>query len=265
LRGLVFVGLLGGLAILLSGCEVFSSPQNTFSPAGEVAADQKKWFLWSMWPALAIMLFVELGILFIIFKFRERPGHSDLPKQTHGNNALEISWTLAPALLLLAFVPVVVYGIVKLGDTPDDAIQVEVNAFRFGWFFGYTASDGSLVEGDPTTPSGGGDPLVVPVGETIGVRLHSSDVIHSFWVPRLAGKTDVMPGRTNHMWFKADEVGTFSAQCAEFCGLSHGEMRFQVKVVTRSEYDAYVQGLVAARDGLQEDGDLVAADEGGRD
>jgi cytochrome c oxidase subunit 2 len=162
-----------------------------------------------------------------------------------------------PAVLLLAFVPVVVYGIVKLGNTPDEAIEVQVNAFRFGWYFGYEAPDGSIVEGDPTTPQGGGDPLVVPVGQTVGVKLHSADVIHSFWVPKLAGKTDVMPGRTNHMWFKADREGTFSAQCAEFCGLNHGEMRFVVEVVSQAEYDAYVQGLVSTRDG--NDGDLVDA------
>lgn len=255
---LIFAGLLGGLAILLSGCEVFSSPQNTFAPAGEVAADQKSWFLWAMWPALVIMIFVEGGLLYMMIHFRQRPGHDQLPKQVHGNNPLEITWTIMPAILLLAFVPVVVYGIVKLGNPPDDAMTIQVNAQQFSWYFGYEAPDGSIVEGDLSTPGDPGPGLYVPIGRTVEFQLHSTDVIHSFWVPKLAGKTDVMPGRTNYMWFKGDELGTYSAQCAEFCGLNHGEMRFIVKVVPQSEYDAYVQGLVSSRDGVG-DGDLVDA------
>ncbi len=251
-------GLLGGLAFLFSGCSIFSSPQNTFAPAGEVAEDQRWLFMLTMWFAIGIMAFVELGLLAMMIVFRKRKGHEALPKQVHGNNALELGWTIAPALLLMAFVPFVVGGIVDLGNKPKDAITVEVNAFRYGWYFGYTAPDGTLVEGDSSTASDPGPGLYIPIGKKIELRLHSADVIHSFWVPKLAGKTDVMPGRTNHMWLKGDKLGDYSAQCAEFCGLSHAQMRFHVKVVTQEEYDAYVQGLVAAADGGPDGGDLAA-------
>lgn len=250
-------GLLGGLAFLFSGCSVFSSPQNTFAPAGEVAKDQRWLFMLTMWFALGIMIFVEVGLLVMMIVFRKRKGHEALPKQVHGNNFLEISWTILPAVLLLAFVPAVVAGIVNLGDRPKDAVVIEVNAFRYGWFFGYPAPDGSLVEGDASTAADPGPGLYVPVGKKVELRLHSADVIHSFWVPKLAGKTDVMPGRTNHMWIKGDVLGDYAAQCAEFCGLSHAYMRFHVKVVTQAEYDAYVQGLVSARDGTAGGGELV--------
>ena len=148
---LAFAGLLGGLAILSSGCEVFSSPQNTFAPEGEVAEFQKFAFLLTLWPALAVMLLVELGLLFMMLRFRRRDGDDRLPKQIHGNNFLEISWTIAPAILLALFVPLVVAGIFKLGTPPDDSLRIEVNAFRFGWVFDYQAPDGTLVSGGATT------------------------------------------------------------------------------------------------------------------
>ncbi len=236
---LLFVSLLGGLAFLLSGCEVFSSPQNTFAPAGEIADDQKRWFLYAMWPALAVFFFVQLGCVFIVLRFRKKKGDDRLPKQVHGNNVLEIGWSIAPALVLFAFVPLVVTGIVKLGNTPDDAIIVDVYGVQWQWNYGYPLEDGSSVEGPF------GDPMYIPVDQNVGLRLHSDNVIHSFWVPKLAGKTDVMPGRTNHMWFVGNEIGTFHGQCAEFCGLGHAEMPIVVEVVPRETYDRYVACLPA--------------------
>lgn len=234
---LLFVSLLGGLAILLSGCEVFSSPQNTFAPAGEIAEDQKRQFLWALGPAVFIFLLVQLGVVFIILRFRKRKSDTQLPKQIHGNNALEISWTIAPAVLLLAFVPMIVGGIVKFGRIPDDALMVDVYGVQWQWSYGYQTADGQPIDGPF------GDPMYVPVGQDVGLRLHSDNVIHSFWVPKLAGKTDVMPGRTNKMWFKANELGTFRGQCAEFCGIGHAAMPIVVEVVSRETYDRYVSCL----------------------
>lgn len=242
---LAFAGLIGGLAILLSGCDVFSSPQNTFGPEGEVAKDQKFAFMITMWPALAIMLFVELGLLFMMIRFRQRKGHEALPKQIHGNNVLEIGWTIAPALLLAAFVPFVVAGIVKLGDPPSDSLVVDVYAQRFSWYFEYPGPDGESLQGDLTSTEVYDPGLYIPVDRNIELRLHSTDVIHSFWVPKLAGKTDVIPGRTNHMWLKGDKIGVYSGQCAEFCGLSHAYMRFNTHVVSQETYDRYIGCLAA--------------------
>ncbi len=234
------LAMFGALGLLFSACSAFSSPQNTFAPAGEVAEDQKRWFLYAMWPALAIMIFVELGCVFIVLKFRKRKGHDELPKQIHGNNALEIGWSILPAVVLAFYVPIVVLGIMKLGDPPKDSIRVEVNAFQFGWYFGYPAADGTVIEGDPSSVSDPGPGLYVPLGKTIELRLHSDNVIHSFWVPKLAGKTDVMPGRNNYMWIKGDKLGDYAGQCAEFCGLSHAEMRFRVIAMERAEFDQWI-------------------------
>jgi cytochrome c oxidase subunit 2 len=85
------------------------------------------------------------------------------------------------------------------------------------------------------------------VNRNIVVRLHAVDVIHSFWVPRLAGKTDVIPGRTNHMWFNATETGNFSGQCAEFCGIGHSDMRFSVTSESNDDFQAWLTAQAAAQ------------------
>jgi cytochrome c oxidase subunit 2 len=226
----------------LSGCDVFSSPQNTFAPAGEIAEDQKQAFMLAMWPALAVFLFVQLGVIYIVVRYRRRKSDTQLPKQVHGNNALEIGWTIAPALVLLAFVPLVVGGIFKFGRIPDDAIMIDVYGVQWQWNYGYPTTDGASIDGPF------GDPMYIPVDQNVGLRLHSDNVIHSFWVPKLAGKTDVMPGHTNEMWFNAHEVGTFQGQCAEFCGIGHANMPIVVEVVTRETYDRYV-GCLGEPDG----------------
>lgn len=236
--------LLGGLVLLssflFSGCKLFDSPQNVFAPAGEVARDQKNLFFLTMWPALAILILVEGGILWICFKYRRKKGDTGLPAQVHGNNRLEITWTILPAILLAVFVPFVIGGIVKLGNTPKDAITVDVTGVQWQWQFTYP----DINSGQPVE-LGFDEPLHIPVNKNIALRLHSDNVIHSFWVPRLAGKTDVIPGRTNTMWFRATETGQFSGQCAEFCGLDHANMRFCVIVDTQEDFDKWLAETIA--------------------
>lgn len=227
------------VAVLLSGCGYFDSPQNIFAPHGQVAQDQKDLFFLTMWPGLAVLILVEVGLLFILIRFRRKKGDSGLPTQVHGNNKLEIGWTIAPMILLAFFIAPTVGGIVDLGRTPKGSMDVVVTGQRFSWSFTYQ---------DPN----GGPPIVQPVGEmhipigrTIGLQLRSIDVIHSFWVPKLAGKTDVIPGRSNHMWFKGTDIGTYQGQCAEFCGLDHAKMRLSVVVESQADFDAWLKDLAA--------------------
>ena len=231
------------VALLLSGCSIFDSPQNTFAPAGEVARDQKNLFFLTMWPALAILILVEGLLLFILFRFRRKQGDDGLPQQVHGNNKLEIGWTIAPVILLAFFVPPTVGGIIDLGRTPKDAIVVDVTGVQWAWQFQYEAAAGA-------TPVQTLNELHIPIGRNIVFKLRSTDVNHSFWVPRLAGKTDVIPGRENHMWIKGTEIGTYSGQCAEFCGVGHGKMRFDVIVESEEDFQNWLkQQQTAARDG----------------
>jgi cytochrome c oxidase subunit 2 len=220
---------------LFSGCSYFDSPQNVFAPAGDVSRDQKNLFFLTMWPALAVLIFVEVACVYICIRYRARKGDTGLPKQVHGNNKLEIGWTVAPMLLLGAFVPLVIGGIVDLGRTPKDAMPVDVTGIQWAWQFAYPDAAG----GPPTQAPIG--ELHIPVNKNIAINLHALDVIHSFWVPKLAGKTDAIPGRTNHMWLNATETGEFHGQCAEFCGLGHAGMRFTVCVQSQRNFDTWLE------------------------
>lgn len=238
---LVALVYIAATALLFSGCNVFSSPQNTFAPAGEVARDQKNIFLFTMWPALLIFVLVEGLLIYILIRYRRRKDDPGLPVQTHGNNRLEIGWTVAPVLLLAFFVPPVITGIVDLGKKPSDAIVVDVNAFQWAWSFSYPNPNG----GPPVKAPLG--ELRIPVNRDVLLYLTSLDVIHSFWAPKLAGKTDVIPGRKNHMWIRGDQIGTFKGQCAEFCGLDHARMKLEVIVMSQQDFDAWFQQQAAAQ------------------
>jgi len=246
---LTFALLFVSVAVLLSGCSIFSSPQNTFSPHGEVASDQKDILMLTIWPALAIMILVEGLLVFILVHFRKKKGDDGLPLQTHGNNKLEIGWTVAPIILLAFFIPPTIGGIVKLGRTPKDAVIVQVNAFQWNWGFEYPQADGTTIRAPIGSPPGAPSELHIPVGRKIDIRLHSLDVIHSFWVPKLAGKTDVIPGRQNHMWIEGSDIGTYSGECAEFCGIGHATMRFVVVVQSQQDFDAWLKQQATAQSG----------------
>jgi cytochrome c oxidase subunit 2 len=197
-------------APLFSACEYFSSPQNTFSPAGKVAEDQKWQFLFVMWPALVIMILVLAACVIIPLMFRRKKGDPGLPKQVHGNTGLELTWTIIPALLLAVVAVPTVAGIQDLGRQPsDDALIVRVTGQRFDFLFDYPEIDagGAPLATDPGV-------MRIPVGREIGIQLYSIDVNHSFWIPKLAGKTDAINGHSNHMWIRADKAGTYEGQCA---------------------------------------------------
>ncbi len=232
--------LLGLLALFLSGCDT-DTPQNTFDPKGEVADKQADVFYWSMWPAIVIMTIVLGGLLVIMLRFRERdPEH--VPPQVHGNTRLELAWTIAPAILLLAIGIPMVATIYDLGRPPsEDAFRVDVIAQRFTWEFQYpeyTDEDGKPLS--VFDQSG----FHIPAGREVAFYLHSVDVIHSFWLPKLGGKLDVIPGRTNVLWLRADEPGTFSGQCAEFCGLFHADMTMKVTAQPQEELDAWAAEML---------------------
>jgi cytochrome c oxidase subunit 2 len=254
-------------SVFFSACEHFSSPQNTFAPAGKVAEGQKSDFLLVTFIALPIMILVLVACVAIPIMFRRKKGDPGLPKQIHGNTALELTWTIIPVFLLAIIAVPTVAGIRDLGREPsDEALEVRVNAQQFLWQFHYREI---LVDGEQleSPPDAGGAKVVgvlrIPVGREIALRLVSTDVNHSFWVPKLAGKTDVIQNHENKMWIRADKAGVYEGQCAEFCGLSHSDMRFRVEAMPEAEFTAWV----ADQGGVETLGsaDSTAADDGAGD
>ena len=236
-RGWALLGLLG-LLFLVMACAP-DAKQSTFGTAGPVAEQQLLLFNVLLWVMVAVFILVEGILLYAIIKFRRRPGNDELPPQTHGHTALEITWTVIPTVLILALGIWSVFTLFALDQPPPGADTLEVTAVghQWWWEFEYPDADGN---GKYITTA---NELRVPVDRAIRVNLRSDDVIHSFWVPKLAGKVDVIPTRNNYMWFQADETGTFYGQCAEFCGTAHAQMKFLVQVLPQEDYLAWADGF----------------------
>lgn len=215
------------LLLTLAGCAE-KAPQDFLEPEGPVARTidrlQEPVFL----VAGVVFLLVEGLIVFAMFKFRDRPGRAD-PEQVHGNTRLEVGWTLLPALILFVIAIPTIKTIFDLSNTDAGALQVKVVGHQFWWEYQYEES-GVVTANE----------LVMPTGRPVELTLESVDVIHSYWVPKLAGKTDVIPGRTNRMSFQADQPGTYLGQCTEFCGLSHANMRNVAVAMTPADFDRWV-------------------------
>jgi cytochrome c oxidase subunit 2 len=228
------------LVVVLAGCsEVKNNGQNSLEPKSPQA--QKVYDLFV--PILVIAIVVGIGIIVatvvLAVKFRYRPGKNENPKQIHGNTRLEIGWTILPALLLAIIAVPTVATIFDLAENPGpSALQVNVEGKQWWWQFSY-----------PEEKVVTADELVIPTGRDVHVNLTACDgtgkaktcnVIHSFWVPELSGKKDVVPGQTNTLTMSAEKPGTYLGQCAEYCGLSHANMRFRVIAKSPADYQQWI-------------------------
>ncbi|CAN5822756.1 hypothetical protein BH24CHL5_BH24CHL5_10010 [soil metagenome] len=189
--------------------------------------------------AVGVFLLVEGLLLWIVMRYRRRPTDTELPVQTHGNNLLEVVWTLIPAAIVTVLFLFTVDTLGKVETTGDSntqpALTVDVTGFQWQWTFAYEE------QGLSFTGSGREGPvMVLPVGERVRIRLHATDVIHSFYVPQFLYKKDVVPGRVNEFEVVVQEAGTYTGQCAEFCGLAHADMFFTVQSMSRADFDAWV-------------------------
>jgi cytochrome c oxidase subunit II len=235
------VVLLGLLALVLSGCTT-DTPQNTFDSRGEPGRMQRTIFYLAMWPAIVIMVGVLLACVIAVVRFRRKSEDEPPPKQVHGNTRLEVAWTIAPAILLLILAVPMVATIAEVDRSPaDDAFPVRVTGFQFAWQFEYLELEDQA--GNPVTTLG---TVHVPVDREVGFYITATDVIHSFWFPKMGGKLDAIPGRENVMWIRADEPGSFSGQCAEFCGLGHADMTMTMIAHDDDDFAAWVEQVTGA-------------------
>jgi cytochrome c oxidase subunit II len=222
----------GALAVLLAACTQ-EYPYNSLAPAGPVAEKQAELFWMVFWIAVVVFVLVEGALVFALWRFRRRSA-DDTPKQVHGNTRLEIGWTVIPALLLAGVAVPTVGTIFDLAEAPAGAMRVEVTAHQWWWEVRY-----------PSLNVVTANEVHIPTGEQVVFELESDDVIHSFSVPRLGGKQDVVPGRVNTLNLAADEPGTYFGQCQEYCGLSHAQMKFRVIAHEPADFDAWIQAQLA--------------------
>jgi cytochrome c oxidase subunit 2 len=238
-----------GLGVLfLAGCA--GGDSSIIDPQGPVAYQQSVLFWFIFIVATLVFTVVESMLIYSVVRFRARP-NSPEPRQIHGNTRLEIAWTIVPSLVLFMVLGYTIYTLVGIQE-PANKAQTFVNVVghQWWWEFRYFESagdaqidvnvqNGQTVENAPTPTIVTADELVVPTGTVVHLNLISTNVIHSFWIPKLAGKTDVIPGHNNHMWFQADVASTYPGACAEFCGDQHAHMRFEVKSMAMSDYRAW--------------------------
>lgn len=197
-------------------------------------------------PAIIVFVLVEALLLTIVIRDRrKRLGPDYKPPQWHGNTRLEIAWTVAPFLLMVAI------GALSFTElqrdfqrpfgSPSD-MEIDVSAHQFGWSYTYPQGFTVSSEGNAQV-----EPLVVPTGRLVRLKIDSVDVIHSWWVPDIAGKTDAVPGYDNYTWFNIQQVGQYRGECAELCGTGHYSMQIMVKAVTPDDFDAWVAQEQAAQ------------------
>ena len=226
----VFVGVLG---LAASGCANQDNlPQTVLDPEGPVSRQLDR--LWDPVFLIAAIIFflVELGVLFVVFRFRERTG-DEQPRQIHGNAALEITWTAIPALILAIVGVFTVLTIFDINSRAEGAEVLRVKVIGHQWWWEYEYPDQEIITANE---------LVIPTGTRVELEMTSKDVIHSFWPPKLAGKVDVVPGRVNRMQIEADEAATYYGQCGEYCGLSHAYMRLRVISLEPADFEEWVEG-----------------------
>ena len=235
--------LLVGLLTLIAGCAPAGAEGQAFPgffapPAASAegqAIDSLYFYVFLI--AVAVFLTVEGLLLWIVFRYRRRPRVDGLPPQTHGHNLLEIVWTAIPAAIVtMLFVATIdTLAFVEELDPKPQGVIIDVVGFQWQWTFNYPE------EGLSFTGAGAEGPVMaVPVGERVRIRLEATDVIHSFYVPMFRYKLDVVPGRVNEFDIVVEEPGTYTGQCAEFCGLLHAEMYFTIEAMSRADYDAWV-------------------------
>jgi cytochrome c oxidase subunit 2 len=227
IRRLAMTSLIA-LPLLLAACEQ-GLPQDSLDPAGPEARTIDALFNPVFWIAVAVFILVEGLLVVALVRFRHRPGRP-LPHQVHGNKRLEVAWTIAPAVLLAGIAIPTIFTIFSLSGRPSGALEITVTGHQFWWEIEYPGLN--VVTANE---------VHIPVGRSAYIRLTSEDVIHSFWVPRLAGKQDLRPGETTYLTVTADTPGVYLGQCAEFCGASHANMRFRVVAQPPAEFDTWVQ------------------------
>lgn len=230
---LVAVPLLLGVVTLATGCGLvgwdWDTKMTTVQPKSEFGHMVQDLFMLISWITLVIFIAVEGALLYCCWRFREKLG-APIPKQIHGHTPLEIGWTIAFAVILLIIGIPTIRVIFKTQEAPAaTALRVDVGGRQWWWEFKY-----------PTLNITTANEVHIPVGQTIAFHLNAPDVIHSFWIPQLGGKRDVVPHRVNRIVLTPDTPGEYLGQCAEYCGVSHANMRFRAIVHTKEDWEKWV-------------------------
>ena len=246
--------LLAGLSVQAHADEIVGQPVDggiALQPGHSVLKIKAIFFHnWILMPIITIVsLFVLALLLICIVRFNSKA--NPVPAKWSHNTVVEVLWTGVPVLILMF---IAIFSFRLLFDyhtmpTPD----LTVKATGYQWYWGYEYPDQKIPEytsnvlteadakkrGEPYLLAAD-NPLVVPVNKVVDVRVVGADVIHDFALPAFGLKTDAVPGKTNETWFKATRTGLYYGECDQLCGINHGYMPIEIKVVSQADFDAWV-------------------------
>jgi cytochrome c oxidase subunit 2 len=230
---------LAAIALTFSSCDVGGIHPifpNPVSPNGQGIYNT---YIGISLVAIVVFLGYEAALLWVVIRYRRRRQPAGyVPPQVHGHTGLEVVWTTIPLIIVLAIAG---YSFIELQKDfqpiTGEQMNVTVKGHQFGWEYDYdngvvVHQEGSLTSDVP--------PFVVPTHTLVKLRFQTIDVIHSWWVPAISGKTDAVPGYDNFSWLKIDQVGSWRGECAELCGAGHSTMQIIVQAMDRSDFDAWV-------------------------
>jgi cytochrome c oxidase subunit 2 len=229
------LGTLVGIAAsaTLAGCAQ-NAPQDTRQPKGpnaEMISDLDN----LVFPIAYVVGIIVLALAgYIFWKYKDRG--QEIPVQGHGKPYMEITLTVVPALILSVVGVFTFRTIFDLAETQDTEIIINVTGQQWWWEYDYPVQPEHGIN-QPIVTSG---QLVFPAGTKVLLRETSRDVIHSYWIPSLNGKKDAVPGRVHLLRLEANEPGIYAGQCAEFCGLSHANMRMEAIALSKEDFAKWV-------------------------
>ena len=254
LRRTIPLALVAGILLALLAAPVGMADTFTPESGGSPNADQiDSLYKIILYVAIVIFLIVEGTLLWSLIKYRARRDGPEAA-QIHGNTPLELGWTVGAAVILVVLSVVTFLYLGDIRNPPASGpaglasglevasidqpeppkgaskpLEIKVNGQQFVWRYEYPNGAFNYHE------------LVAPVNTTVVMKVTASDVIHSWWIPKMFGKVDAVPGYVNETWFKAPKTGTYIGQCAELCGSGHADMRARVRVVEPEQYTAFVE------------------------
>lgn len=260
---LLALGWLPGLRASDANFFVMDGHQSTIDVAGPVAANQRNLFYVTCWVTFVIFVIVGAVLAYATIKFKTRnaaDAHAEPPPQAHGNPLVEMGLIAGSVFALVIIAIPTLKAIWFTYDAPGvttrsdldalikkgDVLEVTATGYQWWWRFEYPTELANVPESGGQAPLATANELVIPTGRAIRINLRTIDVIHSFWVPKLAGKVDMIPNRANFLWLKADQPGYFWGQCAQFCGDSHAVMRFRVIALADIEFKEWLASQARA-------------------
>ena len=268
-------GLAGGV-VLPAWSQVNDLPggpavnQLNLHPAASQIAEQQQWLHWVMLIICLAIFIAVFGVMFSsILKHRKSVGHK--AANFHESLGVEIAWTVVPFIIVIGMGAMATRTVVAMKDTSNADITIKATGYQWKWGYDYLKGEGEGIGflstldaahremSDSGRPSGDDyllkvdNPLVVPVDQKVRIVTTANDVIHAWMVPSLGVKQDAIPGFVRDTWFRANKTGDFYGQCAELCGKEHAYMPIHVKVVSKADYSAWVDGKMKEMAALADD------------